>query len=159
AVPGQVAPEPGPAALDEIRVADAREELPGVGGVQLEVELAARRRAAAPRAGGGERRVGVGHRELVEAPVLARAAAPDLDPAELLAAQAEALGDQVERGQVLRLERAVLWRPRIRLRTEKTRKARDQPAAAVLAVGKVARDLLRSDGRGPAGGTGARASA
>src|SRR5262249_56232389 len=105
-VPGQVASELGLAALDQVRVAHAREELTCVGCVQLKIELAVRRCAAAPPAGGGEGRIGVGHRELVDAPILARAAALDLDPAELLAAQAEALGDQVEGRQVLRLRAA-----------------------------------------------------
>src|SRR6185295_2197758 len=106
-----------------------------------------------------EGRIGVSHGELVDAPVLARAAALDLEAAELLAAQAEALGDEIQARQVFRLERGALRRSRILLGTEEARKARDQPAAAVLAVGKVAGELLRSDAGGPARGVGPGAQA
>src|SRR5919201_967410 len=77
-VPVERALQLGLAALHHVGIAHAAEKLARVGGGELEVEAAARRCAASPQAARLERRVGIGHHELLDAPVLPGAAAEDL---------------------------------------------------------------------------------
>src|SRR6185436_1101129 len=129
--------EPGAAALQVLRVAEALEEHADVAYLELEIERGARRLALLPQAGAGKRRIRIGHRQLVDAPVLALVASLDFDATELAATMHEIIGDDVDCRQVLqRRGRARVLagqsRPYHRgvLGKGKARHARDQPAIA-----------------------------
>ena len=125
-----VAVQPRLAALDQVGIADAREELPASAACSSKSSWL-RDGAAAPHAARGER----GFRRSPCASLSMRQSSParpplDLDAAELLAAEGEALGDQVERRQIVRLRRGRAPRRRGRISAgmvKRVRRATSRP--------------------------------
>ena len=142
AQPANRAGELGLAAEHGIRIADAREELADVGGFERELELARGRRAAAPAAVRAQGRIGIGHRQLLDAPVLAVALRGELHFAELLAAQVEAFGAEVDPRQIRRLCRNGAARVRDRARHAEVQQARDQLPRALGGIRELTGDFI-----------------
>src|SRR5205823_291659 len=93
ASPRQRARELRLAAEHRVRITDAPEELARVLGMQAEIELG--RLPCSPAALAVERRIGAREPDLVDAPVRAFGHRDELEAAEVLAAQVEALGGNV----------------------------------------------------------------